>query len=202
MGFIQDEDNRFISRMMSEIESTKESVLQNETRRRIFEYIHNNPGAYYNLIRKTLSLPTGQTLHHLEVLVKEGLIRKQRDGRLIRFFVSDFKINSMSILSKKQFQILSLITKFPNISQKEILTRTGICQSTTSWILSDLKKSKFIVQIFTVDELGRGHLVYRVYERLPDSFNNCPFCGHTFDIGGLIDYCPYCNKRLTYIKTD
>lgn len=188
--------------MRMERDFKKEFTLQNETRRSLFKYIEQNPGVYFNSIRIGLSLPTGQLLHHLGVLLNEGFVRKQRDGRLVRFFVYDFKISSMKIRSNKQSQILSLITKFPNISQKEIITRTGICQSTTSWILSDLKKSKLLVQTFTIDKSGRGHLGYRAINSLLEPFNDYPICVRKLEIEGLTYYCPYCNKRLTCIETD
>jgi len=180
----------------------KECILQNVTRRSIFHYIEQNPGAYFNLIRTKLSLPTGQLLHHLDVLLKEDFVRKQRDGRLVRFFTYDHEKRSMNILSEKQSRIFSVIKEIPDITQKEIIERTGICQSTTSWILSDLKKSRLVMQTFVRDASGNGGLRYRTCDSLSESFYNCSLCGRRFIVQKQMKYCPYYSEKIGAIDND
>lgn len=61
-------------------------VLENEKRKKIYEYIKENPGIYHYQILKNVNVPSHIVIWHLDVLLKFDYIRKiQIENHLIYF---------------------------------------------------------------------------------------------------------------------
>lgn len=75
------------------------NILSNERRRKIFEYIQSNPGAYLREIMRENCLSPNWTKYHLNVLEIYGYIKSKRCGRNIVYFPADKK-KLMTMLSK------------------------------------------------------------------------------------------------------
>lgn len=67
----------------------KEDILELESRRKIFDHISNNPGAYMREIQKELGMATGQLEYHLKYLETHGLIAWESVSNKKRYFVQD-----------------------------------------------------------------------------------------------------------------
>ncbi|WP_224332554.1 winged helix-turn-helix transcriptional regulator [Haloprofundus halobius] len=59
---------------------------RSDVRDAIVGYLATTPGAHFSKIRDDLRLGTGETQHHLERLLSEGVVRSRRDGDYRRFF--------------------------------------------------------------------------------------------------------------------
>ncbi|MHA1265022.1 MAG: hypothetical protein ACTSRS_07265 [Candidatus Helarchaeota archaeon] len=68
----------------------KGDILQNEKRRRIYEYIEKNPGAHTREIRRVFNLGAYMAYRHLNILVRFGFLRKKHWRNKIVYFKSDF----------------------------------------------------------------------------------------------------------------
>jgi len=65
----------------------EKEILKFEKRKKIFNYIENNPGLYAREISRNLDIPLTSLLYHLRFLKKLELIREKIDGKYIRFFI-------------------------------------------------------------------------------------------------------------------
>lgn len=63
------------------------NLLEQPTRRRIVDHLNLLPGDHFRSIGRSLHLSLGTTRHHLTVLAKQGLVRSERMGSKLRYFV-------------------------------------------------------------------------------------------------------------------
>ncbi len=82
---------------------TKEDVLDNNNRKRIHEFIIENPGVYFNQIAKKLNLSNYILAWHLKILLKFSYIRSKEIDKHEVFFSAE--------LSTEKDGLLSFITK-------------------------------------------------------------------------------------------
>src|SRR6056297_694190 len=73
----------------SKREVTEDNVLNQRTRREIYELIRNNEGLHFRSICRNLGRKMGVVQYHVSVLEKHGLIRSVRDGRYKCFFADN-----------------------------------------------------------------------------------------------------------------
>ena len=116
---------------------------QNETRRRILEYVSRHPGVHLRGLCRELGLAMGEAQYHVGRLEKEGRISSVRRG-LYRFFYPP------TILGERQKDVLGMLSldtprelllhlvENPNRSQAELAKATGVSQPTVSWHLKRL----------------------------------------------------------------
>jgi len=64
------------------------NILDREIRRRIYQFISENPGFHRNIISKKLNIPRSTLLHHLRFLEKQNLISTTIHKGYTRYFVS------------------------------------------------------------------------------------------------------------------
>jgi len=69
----------------------KQEVLTNEKRSKIFEYIHQYPGAHVREIRKVFDLGAYMAYRHLAILEKFEFLRKSSYRNKIVYFPADFE---------------------------------------------------------------------------------------------------------------
>ena len=68
---------------------TKDDVLLNSNRKRVYNYIRDNPGAYPNKIVNALSMSTFLVNWHLDMLLKFNYIRSERIDNMDAYFDSE-----------------------------------------------------------------------------------------------------------------
>jgi predicted transcriptional regulator len=116
-------------------------LLDNKTRRLIFNHIAAYPGVSYSTLKKVMNIPPGTLRYHLDYLVRNGGIKfVMEKGKRIYYAnqeittelglrngqVSNFKLTSV------QEKLLTAIKHYPGISQKELIQMTGINRFTAS----------------------------------------------------------------------
>jgi predicted transcriptional regulator len=67
----------------------EEDAGRSDARDAIVGYLASTPGAHFSKLRDDLSLGTGETQHHVERLVSEGVVASRRDGDYRRFYPAD-----------------------------------------------------------------------------------------------------------------
>ncbi|MHA1379870.1 MAG: hypothetical protein ACTSRG_15990 [Candidatus Helarchaeota archaeon] len=72
---------------------TKETLLNNDTRRRIYEYIKENPGAHNRKIRSALNLGAYMAFRHLKYLEIFGFIRRKKFMNKKAYFLVDSDVS-------------------------------------------------------------------------------------------------------------
>lgn len=103
-----------------------ESALDNDNRRRIYEYIKSNPGSHYNHIQRKLSLINGTLAYHLRVLETLKYIKFVRRRRLKHFYLRDMQIQTEVWKSwklkfnKTQLRIMGVVGGKPGIADIEL----------------------------------------------------------------------------------
>ncbi|MFX1238752.1 MAG: hypothetical protein ACFFAS_10660 [Promethearchaeota archaeon] len=82
---------------------TKDTILKNTNRTRIFNHIRDNPGVHFTQIARSLKMNNYLLRWHLDALVKFNCIRSEKIGNLEAFF--DIEIE------QEQGRILQLISR-------------------------------------------------------------------------------------------
>ena len=128
---------------------TKAIVLQNSNRRKIYNFIKDNPGLYLNRLIKDLNLPNHVITWHVDILVKFGLIKTQTFDRHETYFHPKIKpsdYQGIYIISKmKSKNILTYIDSKPKGTTKTSISKNlGIHYNTVSKYIALLEKSGII----------------------------------------------------------
>jgi predicted transcriptional regulator len=53
---------------------SKRNILNFETRRKIYEFVENNPGLHFSEISRRIGIPRTTLFHHIRVLEKQDLV--------------------------------------------------------------------------------------------------------------------------------
>lgn len=146
-----------------------EGYKDHRTRKLLYEYISENPGSTFKVLKSVFKLTDGTLRYHLGYLLKGRRIVQERKGRekcyfcylKKRFPFSDPKLD----LTEKQEFLLELITIHPMISFKELKRRSGMDSSSFNYNLKKLKKMKLVWRV-----KGNGKVGYEIVtkERLAD----------------------------------
>ena len=123
---------------------TKEEILDNENRERIFQFIHENPGVYFNTIAEELNLSNYILAWHLKILSKFNYIRsKQIDNHEVFFDVhipSDNDYVLYFISKKKVKNIIEYLEKNQEgYSKTQISKNIGMHSTTVNKYLEKLE---------------------------------------------------------------
>ena len=126
-----------------------ESLIHNETRNRIHDFISTNPGEHYRAIQTKLQLGNGVLNYHLRVMEKNDLIKAKRDGIYKRYYPRSLKIpqGRTKKLSKIQKEIVNLVETSPGIIQNNISTSMGISRQLTSYHVKKLVRTGILRSI-------------------------------------------------------
>ena len=120
-----------------------DDVLSLDSRRRIYDCIRKNPGAHLREVARSLDLPLGTALYHLDYLSQNELIVVRRDGRYKRFFVK----HMLGRLEKDYVsafhhavprRIALVLLARGKRTQRELCEEVGVSRSTLSFHVNNL----------------------------------------------------------------
>lgn len=174
---------------------TKDKILDNDIRKRILQFVHNNPGAHYLEIRRHLQLANGTSAYHLNVLQKEGFLWSENEGLTKRFYPTGLKKFKPKKHSKSQKQILHILSEHRDLTQKEIVMLSDLPQSTVSRNLKTLEGENAVVSTLLKHNGDKPKITYNIFDR-KDDFKNCPYCGKEFQVKKRPKFCPFCSEKL------
>jgi predicted transcriptional regulator len=125
---------------------TKEQALEHPRRRRIFEYIQQNPGANFREVARRTGIAAGTVRHHLNVLARSDIIVEHQHGSTVRLFenLSKFQANwadHVLLREPSLGELYDWLKANPGAPQKAVLEGMepqGWSRSTTQHRLSRL----------------------------------------------------------------
>ncbi len=125
---------------------SKDKVLENYNRGRVYEYIELNPGTHFNALLAALGMNNGALVYHLEVLQKEGLVASRQEGMYRRFYPRGTEMPPLleNGTTEAQLRVLKAIQEMPGITQKELARFLGLRQSTLAYQIDRLGAMGYI----------------------------------------------------------
>jgi predicted transcriptional regulator len=136
----------------------QENLLKNAQRKRILEYIKDNPGKHYRAILKDLDVPMGVLTYHINRLEKAQFLTSRQDGMYRRFYIRGPKAEVRFMLSNIQESILNVIKDNKGISQTKIAEKIGVSRKVVNYHVNILNQAGFIM----VQSNGRESACYFV----------------------------------------
>lgn len=133
---------------------TKENVLENETRREIFELLEDKPGLHLRAIADELELSTTNVLWHLRKLEDADLVRgKKLEGYKVFYPIeggSEGKREAMAsaVLRNDNAQaIIEYVSTEPGAHQRQIARALDVNHGTVRWHLRKMLKTDLLMEI-------------------------------------------------------
>ena len=129
---------------------TLEDIFENENRIKILKQILNNPGIHHNELLRTCELQKGQLQWHLDVLLRNHIIKKEKYGQYTLYFPITSSIETVDKLknllskSKTTSEILNIIQKNPGINSSEISRTLNLSSSTIKYHIDKLSEENLI----------------------------------------------------------
>lgn len=123
-----------------------------DARRRIYECIVSSPGLHFREIQRRLALATGSLDYHLHFLEKNGMIRKEKTGKFVRYYAytktwEQEEKDVLALLRQHNIRhILIFLIEKKKANAQQISQNVGISPSTLSWYLKQLTDKGIIVQ--------------------------------------------------------
>ena len=122
----------------------RDNLLKHAVRRRIHEYVRENPGSHYRAILDALGQSMGVLTYHLNRLEKGEYLRSRQDGMYRRFFVTGRRTEVKFFLSDVQESILATIRANQGISQSKIAERIGVTRKVVNYHVRILDQAGLI----------------------------------------------------------
>jgi predicted transcriptional regulator len=143
--------------MGASIKLHKKDILELPVRRKIYAIVKKYAGSHYREIERKVGLSTGQVKYHLDYLVRKRVIKQEKTGNNVRYFVlelSDCENSILGVLRSNVYRklILYLMEKGA-ATHSDIRDYLGLSGSTISWHLKRLREMRVI---------GRNRSLYRL----------------------------------------
>ena len=129
----------------------RENLLKHAVRKRIHDYVKDNPGAHYRAILDDLELSMGVLTYHLNRLEKGEHLKSRQDGMYRRFYVTGRKTEVKFFLSAIQESIVATIRENQGISQSRIAEAIGVTRKVVNYHVRILDQAGLIY----MEERGR-----------------------------------------------
>ncbi len=117
-------------------------ALELDSRRRIFVYVQEHPGAHLREVQRALDLPMGMLEHHLRFLEQAELVSTRKDRYYKRYYSSAVRAGDKAVLNalrqRNPRRIVLHLMLHPGSSHKELLDCLQLGPSTLSFYLKDL----------------------------------------------------------------
>jgi predicted transcriptional regulator len=140
-------------------------ILELPLRKRIFEYIRANPGIPFRLMQRDLDMAVGQLDFHLNAMLHNEIIVKQKVSGNVGFYIRDRfsaeEKDALSVLRRKIPRgIILYILENPGSNPGSILEHFTITGATLSYHLRRLEK----VGLLRADTIGRERKYFLIDE--------------------------------------
>ncbi|RLF71448.1 MAG: hypothetical protein DRN35_02440, partial [Thermoplasmata archaeon] len=122
----------------------RESLLEQENRKRIYEYIVKNPGEHFRGIQRALDLEVGVLSHHLNILEREQLVVSEQQGERRVFYPAGMRADDKIRLSRIQEKILKSIQENPGATQASIAKNLGVSRKVVFYHLKFLRDAGLV----------------------------------------------------------
>jgi len=141
---------------------TLTDIFENENRLTIINQILKNPGIHHNELLRNCDLQKGQLQWHLDVLLKNNIIKKEKYGQYtiyfpitISFDAEDYLVNLLA-KSKTTSKILRIIQENPGINPSEISHQLNLSRNSIKYHVDKLLENHLI----RLEKKGRVNELY------------------------------------------
>ena len=174
----------------------RDGSFENETRRRIFEYVRQRPGQSIAEIATTVGVSHSTASYHLERLMEFNLLASTQDGNKMRFFVNGglFTEDERRILAalsnSETRRVLATILANPGSYRAELTSLLHVSSPTVNWHLQRLLVANLVVE----EPRGRNRYLFADPARLRVVFETLSqkVKGTNYDEGGLQELLRLC----------
>lgn len=146
----------------------RSATFDNETRRRIFDYVKNMPGACIADIATQVGVSHSTASYHLDKLCGFSLLTSTTDGNKVRFFVNggtftEEERRTLAVLDNPETRrVLATIVKHPWCYRAELTTLLGVSSPTVNWHLERLASAGLVAE----NRNGRNRFLFSEKGRL------------------------------------
>jgi DNA-binding MarR family transcriptional regulator len=135
--------------MSNNFHKTTSSLLLNNTRREIFQYLCHYPCSHLTGIARDLNMTPPSIEYHLKKMLKETLIGTKRIGKKTVYFpdsmVAEEDIPLLALIhDRKAKMILGAVLDSPCLMQKEISRLLTLKRQTVRWYVARLKDARLV----------------------------------------------------------
>jgi predicted transcriptional regulator len=154
-----------------------EPDLELASRRRIYQYLTDNPGENFRGMLDELDYAQGTVQYHLRWLEKEGLIDESDDGKYTRYYpAAEFDQEDQAVMNalRREYSrriLAHLLTDGP-LSTTALSDRIGKAQSTVSWHLSNLADADLVMKqrdgrsvVYEVSDPDQVTYLYTIHQQ-------------------------------------
>lgn len=174
-----------------------EKVLDNEHRRKIYNFVKENPGLHMRELQRKLDIPLSTLEYHLDYLERKDILSREDDRRYCRYFAEEHtgeeKILLSALRQKKQREIILLVLSEELMCFKELANETMIADSTLSHYLRLLCERGILVK----ERIG-AETCYRV--KSEKSIVRSLLCYRTSFLDKLVDNVLASFLEVDYVK--
>ncbi|MHA1479575.1 MAG: winged helix-turn-helix transcriptional regulator, partial [Promethearchaeota archaeon] len=125
-------------------------IFENENRLRIVTQILNNPGIHHNELQRSCDLQKGQLQWHLETLLKNNIIKKEKQGQYTIYFPITSSSEAINMYksrlnkSKTTKNVFDIIIKNPGITSAEISRMLNLSRNSIKYHVDKLIEKQLI----------------------------------------------------------
>ncbi|MHB8604377.1 MAG: winged helix-turn-helix transcriptional regulator [Thermoplasmatota archaeon] len=146
--------------------ATREEVLENEVRNRIYQYLRAHIGANLKQVTDDLRLTTTNAIWHLRKLEDAGLIHSRRFNGFKVFYPAEggvearrLSLSITALANGNAQEVFEFVMSNPGAHQREIARALGVNHGTVRWHLKKLGRAELLTEV----KKGRAS----VYEATP-----------------------------------
>ncbi len=157
----------------------RNATFDNDTRRRIFDYVRKVPGACIADIAEQVGVSHSTASYHLDKLLAFSLLTSTVDGNKVRFFINGGAFTEeerrvLSVLDNSETRrVLAVIVRNPWCYRAELTAALGVSSPTVNWHLERLALAGLVVEnrsgrnrFLFVDKARLGEQMARLLEKL------------------------------------
>ena len=175
----------------------RDGSFENETRRRIFEYVRLRPGQSIAEIATTVGVSHSTASYHLERLMEFNLLASTQDGNKMRFFVNgglftEEERRILAALSNSETRrVLATNVATPGSYRAELTSLLKVSSPTVNWHLQRLLGAELVME----EPRGRNRYLFADPSRLRVVFETLSqkVKGTNYDEGGLQELLRLCS---------
>lgn len=123
---------------------TRQTVLDHEQRRVIYETVGDSPGISLRSLREKIGMAEGTARYHLDLLVRHGLIASHCRYGFTRYYVNNGAYGRPEhvllthLHNENDRRIIDLLTGSDGKSHRDLMAATGTTSSSISWHMKRL----------------------------------------------------------------
>lgn len=168
----------------------EKDIKQQNIRGRVFQYVHDHPGASFTEIKNAIEISNGQSSYHLHVLEREGFLRSIREGSLKKFYTRNSrfplrKYPHSNRLNRTQKRIIDLLYTSPYITQNKISQEINTTPQSVSYNVSELERRGMI----KTEQQG-----FRKFCSLEDHY--LAYMNNPHNKSSFLRQCPQCHSEI------